>query len=112
MAGQPFVPPASNPQVPNQPYASPAPNPQVPGQSYVASNPQIQPGMQVVGSDMGSIGQVRDVRENDFLIDLPMKRDVYAPFNAIQNVDDGQVVLNIPANQVSNMNWPNPPLMY
>lgn len=123
---------AANPQAPNQPYA----NQQMQGQPYSdasmqqpgqlsnqASNQysgtanqqmnpasQLQQGMQVVGSDMGSIGIVKDIRANDFLVDIRMQRDIYVPFNAIQNVDADQVVLNIPAGQIRDMNWPNPPL--
>jgi ferritin-like metal-binding protein YciE len=121
---------ASNLQAPNQPYSDV--NQQMPGQFYgganaqasnSSSNPssgaanpqmsrasQLQQGMQVVGSDMGNIGIVKDVRENDFLMDIRMQRDVYVPFTAIQNVNADQVVLNIPAGQVTEMHWPNPPL--
>jgi ferritin-like metal-binding protein YciE len=130
--GQPNV--APSPQEPGQGYgtASPsalgqgnapasAPTPGqggVPasGQGYTSTSPrtslssQLQPGMRVIGSDNGSIGQVRDVRENDFLIDLPMKRDVYVPFDAIEEVTIDLVALNIPSDQVGNMGWGNPPL--
>ncbi len=133
MVSQSTMAPAPNPQVTNQPVANPqaagqfnaAPvtnqpiaNPQMASQPTLSPTPsapmitssQIQPGMQVVGSDMESIGQVRDVRDGDFLIDIPMHRDVYAPFNAIQNMDGKRVVLNIPASNVNDMHWPNPPL--
>jgi ferritin-like metal-binding protein YciE len=86
------------------------------GQSYTSTSPrtslssQLQPGMRVIGSDNGSIGQVRDVRENDFLIDLPMKRDAYVPFDAIEEVTIDLVALNIPSDQVGTMGWDNPPL--
>ncbi len=63
--------------------------------------------MEVVGSDMQKVGNVLDTRENDFLVDIPMGRDVYVPFTAIQNVDENRVVLNIPAYKVNDMNWPN-----
>ncbi len=66
--------------------------------------------MRVIGSDNGSIGQVRDVRENDLLIDLPMKRDVYVPFDAIEEVTIDLVALNIASDQVGTMGWDNPPL--
>jgi ferritin-like metal-binding protein YciE len=117
--------PGSSPQMSNQPpvAAGPqAPNPQVaaspqaPNQPSGTPNPQmrrsfhLQKGMEVVGSDMASVGLVRDVRDNDFLVDVPMQRDLYVPFNAIQAIDNSRVVLNTPANQVSNMNWPKPPL--
>ena len=106
---------AANPQASNQPY--PATNQQPPDQPSEIANrqmgrtPQVQAGMQVVGSDMSNVGNVKDVRDNDFLVDIPMQRDVYVPFSAVQNVNDDQVVLNIPAGQVQDMNWPSPPIM-
>lgn len=43
-------------------------------------------------SDMSNIGRVRNIRENDFLIDIHSHRDVYVPFSAIQNIDNDRVV--------------------
>jgi ferritin-like metal-binding protein YciE len=124
--------PGNVPPPVSQSYASPAPgqgnvppnapmpsqgNSPVPGQSYAATSPptgrssQLQPGMRVIGSDKGRIGQVRDVRDNDFLVDLPMQRDVYVPFDAIQEVTIDLVMLNIPSNRVGDMGWDNPPLI-
>ena len=115
--------PPANQQMQGQPYSGSAgmqqPD-QMPGQPSNQSsgtgnqqmNPasQLQEGMQVVGSDMGVVGRVQNIRENDFRIDIPMQRDVYAPFNAIQTVNADQVVLNTPASQIKDMNWPKPPL--
>jgi len=121
----PPMPNQPNASVPNQPYE--ATNPQMQNQSYAAVNPQVsnqpsktdsssitmqvQKGMRVVGSDTRQVGHVRDVRENDFLVDIPMHRDLYVPFSAIQNVDADRVVLNIPVDQIDDMNWPKPPLV-
>ncbi len=124
-------PPNQPPVANNQPYSDV--NQQMPGQFYGGANAQasdqpsnqsnrtanqqmgpasqLQQGMQVVGSDMGNIGIVKDVRDNDFLVDIRMQRDAYVPFTAIQNVNADQVVLNIPGSQVKDMNWLNPPLM-
>ncbi len=125
--------PIASPPVPNQPDA-PVPNqpyeatgPQMQNQSYAAINPetsnqpsmtgnssatsQVQKGMRVVGSDMGNIGRVRDVREDDFLVDIPMHRDLYVPFSAIRSADVDLVVLNIPGDRIYDMNWPKPPLV-
>jgi ferritin-like metal-binding protein YciE len=118
--GQPNVTPS--PQEPGQGNAPASPSAPgqggtpAPGQGYTSTSPrtslssQLQPGMRVIGSDNGSIGQVRDVRENDFLIDLPMKRDAYVPFDAIEEVTIDLVALNIPSDQVGAMGWDNPPL--
>ena len=100
----------------NQPFK--APNPPVANQSSGTANApaaniasQVQEGMDVVGSDMRPVGVVRNVRDNDFRIDIPMQRDLYAPFDAVQNVTDDRVILNIPADQVRDMNWSKPSLM-
>ena len=66
--------------------------------------------MRVVGSDGADVGTVKEVRANDFLINRPMKRDIYAPFDAIRGVND-TVMLNIPADDVDNTDWPKPALM-
>lgn len=133
--GQNAVPPAPAPQ--QNPYAAAANQPvqnqqaSTPDQSYgnagvpvpapvkgttspqLPTNPalQMQPGMPVVGSDMRNVGLIKEVRENDFLVDIPMHRDLYIPFSAVQNVEADQVVLNIPAHQVGQMNWPKPSLL-
>ncbi|HEX9131521.1 MAG TPA: DUF892 family protein [Ktedonobacteraceae bacterium] len=104
---------ATDPQMQNQSYA--AINPEVSNQPSKTENSsiasQVQDGMRVVGSDKRQVGHVRDVRENDFLVDIPMHRDLYVPFSAIQNVDADRVVLNIPVDQIDDMNWPKPPLV-
>lgn len=114
MQGQPYgaMPVQPLNQGSNQSVQQPHPSNQTSGTANQQMSPasQLQQGMQVVGSDMGKIGNVKDIRENDFLIDIPMQRDIYAPFNAIQNVNGDQVILNVPTGQIQHMNWPNPPL--
>ncbi len=78
--------------------------------STSTNSSQLQEGLQVVGSDMSNIGRVGDIRDNDFLIDIPMHRDLYVPFSAIQNMDNDQVVLNVQGGQIYDMGWPQPPL--
>jgi ferritin-like metal-binding protein YciE len=118
----------ANPPVSNQPPM--APDPPLMNQSSGIANPsiadeptetanapaanaasQVREGMDVVGSDMRPVGVVRNVRDNDFRIDIPMQRDLYAPFDAVQNVTADRVILNIPADQVRDMNWSKPSLM-
>lgn len=69
---------------------------------------QVQQGMKVVGTNGDTVGQVKEVRSNDFLVNRNMQRDVYMPFSAVQNVSGNTIALNIPANQVDNMGWANP----
>jgi hypothetical protein len=73
-------------------------------------NNQIREGMDVVGRDGGNIGQVKEVRSDDFLVDRSMARDVYVPFDACRSTD-GQIRLNIRADEVDNQNWPEPDLL-
>jgi|GEM_PF-1107477 len=90
------------------------------GQATTANSPtmgqpyQVRQGMEVVGSDTAFIGNIRDVRANDFLVDTPMRRDLYVPFTAIQSVEEdaaaGRVVLNVLGSQVEAMGWPRPAL--
>jgi hypothetical protein len=103
----------------NLPYAAPAPaNSQMPEQSSGTTSPQpqvarasqVQVGMPVVGSDMSNIGLIKQVRDNDFLVDIAMQRDLYVPFTAVQEVEADQVVLNILGSQVKDMNWAKPSL--
>ena len=72
---------------------------------------QIRQGMTVVGSDAGQVGKVKDVRDADFLVDRRGRRDVYAPFDAIQETTGDRIMLNVPADQVEDMAWEKPPLI-
>ena len=128
----PYAAAASQPVPDPQPYAAQNQQTPMPGQPYGTANPpatnenkkgntmpravfdrvtQVQVGMQVVGSDKRNVGLVKEVRDDDFLVDIPMHRDLYVPFKAVQNVDADQVVLNIPGHQVNQMNWPRPSLL-
>ncbi len=71
---------------------------------------QVQSGMTVYGTNGNEIGMVKEVRPNDFLVSRSLHRDIYVPFNAVQNVSNDQVYLNIPSDQVDDMNWPSPPM--
>lgn len=71
---------------------------------------QIQQGVEVYGSNDDYIGRVKEVTGQTFLVDRTMQRDVYVPMSAVQNMDGDQVVLNLPADEVDNQGWDNPPL--
>ncbi len=66
---------------------------------------QLKQGMDVTGSQGKKVGTVKEIHNNDILIDRPMALDVHVPFSAIQNVSDNTVTLNVPADQVDNMHW-------
>ena len=75
---------------------------------------QVTDGMEVVGADGGRVGRLGAVRptEGDVLIHRPLlRRDVYAPFDAIKEVKGGALVLTMAAGEVDEMGWPHPPLL-
>jgi hypothetical protein len=82
----------------------------VTGQRRVSAG-QIRQGMAVVGSDTGQVGKVKEVRDVDFLVDRRGRRDVYVPFDAIQETTGDRIMLNLPADRVEDMNWEKPPLI-
>lgn len=71
---------------------------------------EVRSGMTVYGTNGNEIGMVKEVRPNDFLLNRSLHRDIYVPINAVQNVSNDQVYLNIPSDQVDAMNWPSPPM--
>jgi len=44
------------------------------------------------------------------LVDRPRQRDIYVPFDAIQEMTSDSIMLIIPADQIDNMSWERPPL--
>ena len=40
-----------------------------------------------------------------------MARDLYVPYSAVQEVAANRVVLNVPADQIGSMGWPQTPLL-
>jgi Uncharacterized protein conserved in bacteria (DUF2171) len=76
--------------------------------------PQLQGAREaeVVGSDGDKVGELKRVRADDFLVDRSMRRDVYVPVNGVKELtDDNRIVLDIPADQVDEMDWPKPSIL-
>lgn len=71
----------------------------------------LHQGMQVVGLDRNTVGTVKQVRGADFLVSIPMKRDLYVPYMAIDHITGDQVVLNVKASQIDSLGWPSPDLL-
>jgi hypothetical protein len=71
---------------------------------------QVQPGMYVVTSDGDEIGQVKEVRLGDFLVDRRDGDMLYVPHNAIQAVDGDRLCLDVASNQIDDMSWEHPTL--
>ncbi|MDQ3809332.1 MAG: hypothetical protein M3336_03485, partial [Chloroflexota bacterium] len=84
-----------------------------------ASSPgaaQIQVGMDVLGVDGELVGRVKEVRAGDFLVDRPVARDLYVPYEYVLSVPDRgekparptQVVLTIPAAHLDRHGFEQP----
>ncbi len=71
----------------------------------------IQISMEVIGLDGERVGQVQEVRGDDFLVQRFVARDVYVPFGACQEVSETQVILRVPANMVDSQGWTYPELL-
>ncbi|HEV7664425.1 MAG TPA: hypothetical protein VGQ62_12875 [Chloroflexota bacterium] len=78
---------------------------------------QIEIGMDVTGIDGERIGKVKEVRETEFLVDRPLARDLWVPYESIMAAEghgDGfrgavpnptDVVLSISAAHVDAQGW-------
>lgn len=66
---------------------------------------RISAGMVAVGSDGGIIGTVREVREEDFLVERTLARDVYVPLGAVRRMMENLVQLDVPSHEVDEMQW-------
>src|SRR4051812_45623361 len=71
--------------------------------------PLVQPGMYVVGVAGDEIGQVKEVRAADFLIDrasaLGLEPDIpiYLPFERIHATMGDRITLDVPSSQVDEL---------
>src|ERR1700738_495563 len=85
-----------------------------------ASSPgadQIHAGMDVVSIDGERIGKVKEVREDEFLIDRPLARDLWVPFSSVLEAGEqggtfrrgptqpSEVMLSVSAAHVDNQGW-------
>ena len=68
-------------------------------------------GMEVVDIVADRIGYVKQIRDVDFLVDRPMKRDLYVPFHAVKQVQDDIVVVDVITENIADMGWEHPPLV-
>ena len=67
---------------------------------------QVSVGMEVLSAEKERVGQVKEVRASDFLVERSLQRDVYVPFAAIRDVTGNQVVLTVMSNHVDAIKWP------
>ena len=71
---------------------------------------QLREGMEVLGKNGKVVGRVKEVRNDDFLVDRDMARDVYVPFEAVKSVG-AQALLEIAADEVDNQDWEKPDIL-
>lgn len=81
---------------------------------------QVRPGMRVVGNDGIAIGTVKEVRAADFLVNRPLARDVYVPFESVLTTSSpgessrggptqrSEVVLTLRSEQMDDAHWRSP----
>jgi hypothetical protein len=72
---------------------------------------RIRERMDVVGSDGGPVGNVKEVSNNSFLVDRPTQRDLFVPFSAIQSLSGNRVTLSVQTGEVDDQGWATPALM-
>jgi hypothetical protein len=85
-----------------------------------ASSPgraEIEVGMDVLSLDGEHIGQVKEVRAADFLLNRPLARDLYVPYQAVMATPHepeqyrggptrpSEVVLSVSAAHVDSQGW-------
>jgi hypothetical protein len=73
---------------------------------------ELRLGMSVVGIDGQHVGQVKQIRGTDFLIDRRFRRDVYVPLAAVQRIVSEDhpatlfVTLDVTAKKADRIGWP------
>ena len=74
----------------------------------VGQNPiQLREGMNVVGADSEKLGEVEDVRGNYIVVKkgFLFTSEYFVPSNAVNNVDDESLYLNVTKDEATNMGW-------
>jgi hypothetical protein len=74
--------------------------------------PKLLVGALVVSADDRTIGVVKKVRTDDFLVDRPARRDLYVPFAAILGVPEtDRIELRFRLHEIDDQGWASPPLV-
>jgi hypothetical protein len=66
--------------------------------------------MPVLDADGQQVGTVKEVRAGDFLLDRPMRRDIYVPFDFIRDATGDRLTLRIRSEEIDQRGWESPPL--
>jgi hypothetical protein len=82
---------------------APAPGfPSVEQAPAVIDRTRVQVGMEVIGNDGNGVGQVKEVRDTDFVVNRRMARDITLRYSGVREIDGNRVVLNVPASQAGS----------
>ncbi|MCC7368934.1 MAG: alpha/beta hydrolase fold domain-containing protein [Chloroflexi bacterium] len=89
----------------------PTPASAAPGvRSAAETGSRMTVGMEVFGADGERVGQVKEIRDTDFLVDRPMARDIYVPFDAVSQTGP-DIRLSVTAHDVGERDWPRSSLI-
>ncbi len=66
--------------------------------------------MQVVDAKGVYIGEVKEIRDGDFLVDRSFARDLYIPHDSIEKIEYRMVFLGIPKKEMDKQGWLKPAL--
>lgn len=75
---------------------------------HTAHGLRVQAGMVVLGADGEKVGTVKAIRVSDFLVNRPLARDIYVPFDFIEGMSDEGVTLKVAHNEVDHQGWAHP----
>ncbi|HZS88124.1 MAG TPA: DUF2171 domain-containing protein [Chloroflexota bacterium] len=62
-------------------------------------------GLVVRGADAHRVGEVKEVRGGELLIDRRLQPDVLVPIDAVQAISDHEIVLSLTASEVDDLYW-------
>jgi hypothetical protein len=62
-------------------------------------------GLVVRDADAHRVGEVKEVREGELVIHRRMQPDVHVPIDAVQAINDHEIVLSMTASDVDELYW-------
>jgi hypothetical protein len=68
----------------------------------VIDRTRVQVGMEVVGNDGHGVGQVKEARDTDFVVNRRMARDITLQYSSVREIDGNKVVLHTSAGQAGS----------
>lgn len=69
---------------------------------------RIKAGMKVAAFGGEESGEVKSLRESDFVVHRRLKHDICIPFDAVANVEGERIVLSTREDMIDKMDWPTP----